>query len=139
MESYNSFREVEPLFLAVISGCNAGLFRKALHEVYIPRIQRGNACFAAKVLGARGALLLVLARFFEDLKSAGGLPNCIGSGGCFSRPLVRRKPKLRLRSAKPSALITKPESDRIGSWYSLEMCVSVSQLRHSLLLHLAKE
>jgi hypothetical protein len=97
MESYNSFREVEPLFLAVISGCNAGLFRKALHEVYIPRIQRGNACFAAKVLGARGALLLVLARFFEDLKSAGGLPNCIGSGGCFSRPLVRRKPKLRLR------------------------------------------
>jgi serine/threonine protein kinase len=60
-----SFRDMEPLFLAVICGCNAGLFGKALHEVYIPRIQRGNACFAAKVLGARGALLLVLARFFE--------------------------------------------------------------------------
>src|SRR5215469_8657184 len=61
----NSFREMEPLFSAVICGCNAGLLREALHEVYIPRIQRGNACFAARVLGARGALLLVLAHFFE--------------------------------------------------------------------------
>ena len=56
---------MEPLFLAVICGCNAGLFRDALHEVYIPRIQRGNASFAANVLGARGALLSVLAHFFE--------------------------------------------------------------------------
>src|SRR4029077_8677163 len=55
-----------PLFLAVICGCNAGLFREALHEVYIPRIQRGNASFAANVLGARGALLSVLAHFFEQ-------------------------------------------------------------------------
>jgi hypothetical protein len=51
--------------LAPISGCNAGLFRKALHEVYLPRIQRGNASFAANILGARGALLTVLAHFFE--------------------------------------------------------------------------
>ena len=61
----NSFREMEPLFLAVICGCNAGLFREALHEVYIPRIQRGNASFAANVLGARRALLSVLVHFFE--------------------------------------------------------------------------
>ena len=56
---------MEPLFLAVICGCNAGLFREALHEIYIPRIQRGDVYFAANVLGARGALLLVLAHFFE--------------------------------------------------------------------------
>jgi serine/threonine protein kinase len=62
----NSFGEMEPLFLAVISGCNAGLYREALHEVYIPRIERGDASFAANVLGARGALLLVLAHFFEQ-------------------------------------------------------------------------
>ena len=62
----NSFREMEPLFLAVICGCNAGLFREALHEVYIPRIQRGNAYFAANALGVRGALLLALVHFFED-------------------------------------------------------------------------
>ena len=56
---------MEPLFLAVICGCNAGLFREALHEVYIPRIQRGNAYFAANVLGARGGIALVLVHFFE--------------------------------------------------------------------------
>jgi Anaphase-promoting complex subunit 5 len=61
----NSFRELEPLFSAVICGCNAGLFREGLHETYIPRIERGDAYFAAKVLGVRGALLLVLAHFFE--------------------------------------------------------------------------
>ena len=62
----NSFSEMEPLFSAVICGCNAGLFREALHEVYIPRIQRSNAYFVANVLGARGALLTALVHFFED-------------------------------------------------------------------------
>jgi tetratricopeptide (TPR) repeat protein len=57
---------MEPLFSAVICGCNAGLFRGALHEVYIPRIQRGNACFAANILGATGPLLTALGHFFED-------------------------------------------------------------------------
>jgi hypothetical protein len=36
-----------------------------LHEVYVPRIQHGNAAFTANVLGARGQLLSVLAHFFE--------------------------------------------------------------------------
>jgi predicted ATPase len=61
----DDFRQMEPLFLAVICGCHAGLYREALHEVYIPRIQRGNASFAAKVLGARGALLSALVHFFK--------------------------------------------------------------------------
>jgi hypothetical protein len=56
---------MESLFLAVICGCNAGSYRQTLHEVYIPRIRRGDAFFAAKVLGARGALLSVLVHFFE--------------------------------------------------------------------------
>ena len=56
---------MEPLFSAVICGCNAGLFREALHKVYIPRIQRGNAHFAANILGARRPLLSVLVHFFE--------------------------------------------------------------------------
>jgi tetratricopeptide (TPR) repeat protein len=56
---------MEPLFSAVICGCNAGLFRSALHEIYIPRIQQGDALFAANVLGARGSLLSVLVHFFE--------------------------------------------------------------------------
>ena len=61
----DSFQDMEPLFLAVICGCNACLLREALREVYIPRIQRGNAYFAANVLGARGPLLSVLVHFFE--------------------------------------------------------------------------
>jgi serine/threonine protein kinase len=61
----DNFKEMEPLFLAVICGCNAALFHEALHEVYIPRIQRGNRSFGANVLGVRGALLSALAAFFE--------------------------------------------------------------------------
>lgn len=61
----DSFRDMEPLLLAVVCGCEAGLLRDALHRVYLPRIQRGSASFAANVLGARGALLSVLAHFFE--------------------------------------------------------------------------
>ena len=75
----DTFREMEPLFLAVTYGCNAGLFREALYEVYLPRIQRGSASFAAKVLGARGALLSVLAHFFEDRRW--GSPVQIGVEG----------------------------------------------------------
>ena len=61
----DNIREMEPLFLAVICGCHAGLFHEALHDVYIPRIQRGEFSFAANVLGARGGLLSVLVHFFE--------------------------------------------------------------------------
>jgi serine/threonine protein kinase/tetratricopeptide (TPR) repeat protein len=61
----DSFREMEPLFLAIGCGCNAGLYREALHEVYIDQIQRGNASFAANILGARGVLLSALTHFFE--------------------------------------------------------------------------
>jgi hypothetical protein len=64
----DSLKEMEPLFLAIICGCNAGLYREALHEVYLPRIQRGNTNFAAMVLGVRGALLSVLVHFFEHLR-----------------------------------------------------------------------
>jgi serine/threonine protein kinase len=63
-----SISHMEPLFLAVVSGCQAGLLRDALHEVYLPRIQRGTASFAAKVLGIRGALVSALAHFFENGK-----------------------------------------------------------------------
>src|ERR1700752_237107 len=38
----------------------------------------------------------------KDLKSAGGVPNCTGSAGCFSRLWAPTKYKFRLRSPKPS-------------------------------------
>jgi hypothetical protein len=68
---------MEPLFSAVICGCNAGLFRVALHEVYLPRIQRGNAFFAANVLGSREALLSVLVHFFENGRFESLIVACI--------------------------------------------------------------
>ena len=67
----NNLWEMEPLFLAVICGCRASLFREALHDVYVPRIQRGNVSFAANVLGARGALLSALAHFFKQTRLGG--------------------------------------------------------------------
>src|SRR3984893_18701970 len=75
----DSVRDMESLFLAVICGCQAGLFRDALHEVYVPRIQRGDASFAARVLGDRGALLSVLVHFFEH--GRWGSPVQIGGQG----------------------------------------------------------
>ena len=57
---------MEPLFLAAISAAMPVCYREVLHEVYIPRIQRGKESFAANVLGAREPLLSVLAHFFED-------------------------------------------------------------------------
>jgi serine/threonine protein kinase len=80
----DSFRQMEPLFLAVICGCNAGLFHEALHEVYIPRIQRGNAYFAANILGARGALLAALIHFFEDRRWGSPVEKGVGSQGLTS-------------------------------------------------------
>jgi hypothetical protein len=101
----NSFREMEPLFSAVICGCNAGLFREALHEVYIPRIQRGSDSFAANVLGARGPLLTVLVHFFEhgrwgspvetaveeqSLTAGGAIPNSHARNGKPGGPNLLR-------------------------------------------------
>jgi tetratricopeptide (TPR) repeat protein len=74
----NSFREMEPRFLAVISGCQAGLFREALHEVYNARIQRGTACYAAKVLGATVPLLSVLVHFFESERWGSFVETAVG-------------------------------------------------------------
>ena len=73
-----NFREMEPLFLAVICGCHAGLCRDSLHDIYIPRIQRGNASFAVNVLGAREAVLSALIHFFADGRWEAPLETGIG-------------------------------------------------------------
>ena len=60
-----SFRDMEPLFLAVICGCNASLFHEALHEVYIPGFNGVMPALLPNVLGARGTIVLVLVHFFK--------------------------------------------------------------------------
>ena len=81
----DNLRDMKSLFLAVICGCNAGLYHEALHEVYVPRIQRDNASFAANVLGAREALLSVLIHFFDD-----GRWGSLVEVGVDEQPLARR-------------------------------------------------
>jgi len=88
--------------LAVICGCQAGRFRNALHSVYLPRIQRGDAAFAAKALGVRGALLSVLAHFFED--GRWGLP---AKGGVEGQRLTAEDQLLILMQAGMYLTVTR--------------------------------
>jgi hypothetical protein len=58
---------MEPLFLAAICGCNAGLlFREVLHEIYIPRIQRGKATLRLTFLKRVERCCRFLIIFFEN-------------------------------------------------------------------------
>lgn len=61
-----NIREMDTLFLAAIHGCEAGRYQDVLEQVYIPRVMRGDEAYAANRLGAVGALLSVLAHFFEN-------------------------------------------------------------------------
>ena len=66
-------------FLAVICGCHAGLYREALHDIYIPRIQRRDVSFAVNVLGARETVLSALVHFFADARWEGPIETGVGS------------------------------------------------------------
>ena len=61
-----SFKEMEPLFLAVICGCNAGRFVKRCMTSIFRVSSVEMQSFAANTLGARGPLLSVLIHFFEE-------------------------------------------------------------------------
>jgi tetratricopeptide (TPR) repeat protein len=59
--------EMSPLYSAVAYGCAANRHEKALHEIYVRRIQRGDEYYNWHTLGAYGADLATLAGFFERL------------------------------------------------------------------------
>lgn len=61
----DTIEEMAPLYAAVAHGCQAGRHQEALAEVYRLRIQRGNAFFNKRKLGAFGAELAVLSGFFD--------------------------------------------------------------------------
>lgn len=62
----DNIQDMQYLFHACVCGCKGELFAEVLHEIYIPRISRGNLSFAATALGASNALLSVLTYFFHD-------------------------------------------------------------------------
>jgi predicted ATPase len=57
--------------------------------------QANRTCEALEAINEAEALV-------ENLERAYGVPNCIASAACFSRLLVPMRPKLRLRSVRPS-------------------------------------
>jgi len=63
----------------------------------------------------------------KGVKSVGGVPNCTGSAVCFSRLWVRKKPKLRLRSAQLSE--SQGSRSRFPSLANPSLCQTPPALR----------
>jgi tetratricopeptide (TPR) repeat protein len=62
----DTLEELEPLYRAVVHGCLAGEYQKALEEVYRERILRGKECYSQNKLGAYSQDLTALAAFFPQ-------------------------------------------------------------------------
>ncbi len=61
--------DLQPLYQAVAHGCQAGLQREALYEIFVARVQRGtgsNGFYSTNKLGAFGSDLAGVASFFEQ-------------------------------------------------------------------------
>jgi len=60
----DTWEELEPLYRAVVHGCLAGEYKKAMKDVYRKRILRGNEYYSSRKLGAHAPNLTVIAAFF---------------------------------------------------------------------------
>jgi tetratricopeptide (TPR) repeat protein len=60
----DTLEEMQPLFFAVAHGCAAELHRRALYEIYMPRIQRKEEFYISKILGAFSDDLATVVHFF---------------------------------------------------------------------------
>ncbi len=60
----DTLEELEPLYSAVVHGCLAGEYKKALNVVYWERIKRGEEYYSTQKLGAYSQDLTALAAFF---------------------------------------------------------------------------
>ena len=61
----DTVEEMNPLYSAVMHGCQAGRYQEAMDDVYRRRIRRGDEHFNLHKLGAFGSELSVLSGFFE--------------------------------------------------------------------------
>jgi tetratricopeptide (TPR) repeat protein len=62
----DTLEELAPLYRAVVHGCLAGEYFKALSEVYWERIERGNEHYSINKLGAYSQDLTAIAAFFPQ-------------------------------------------------------------------------
>ncbi|OQX22989.1 MAG: hypothetical protein BWK80_28350, partial [Desulfobacteraceae bacterium IS3] len=60
----DTIEELEPLYRAVVHGCLAGEYRKAMYEVYFERILRGDEHYSYHKLGAYSQDLTAISAFF---------------------------------------------------------------------------
>lgn len=60
-----TIEEMAPLYTSIMHGCRAGMYKDALQEIYMIRIQRGPQAFAVKTLGAYGNQVAVMSSFFD--------------------------------------------------------------------------
>lgn len=70
-EQPDTFSEMEDLYEAVAHGCEAGIYEKALNDVFINRIRRSREeAYSALILGAYGADLSAISAFFEAVSGS---------------------------------------------------------------------
>ena len=62
----DTLEEMEPLYRAVVHGCLAGKYHKALGSIYFERIMR-NEAYSLKKLGAYAQDLTVISAFFTEV------------------------------------------------------------------------
>lgn len=65
-----TLEDLQPLYQAVVHGCNAGLQQEALDDVFYARIRRLQDAYSHRKLGAFGSDLGAIACFFEKPWSA---------------------------------------------------------------------
>jgi len=60
-----SLEDLQPLYQAVVHGCQAGMLQEAFYVIYRARIQRGNQFYPTRELGAFASDLGAVASFFQ--------------------------------------------------------------------------
>lgn len=61
-----TLEDLQPLYQAVVHGCQAGLQQEACKKVYLDRLMRGPQHYTAKRLGAFGSNMGAISCFFEQ-------------------------------------------------------------------------
>jgi hypothetical protein len=61
-----TLEDLQPLYQAVVHGCEAGLHQEACDKVFWKRIQRGQEFYSMQILGAFGSDLGAVTCFFEQ-------------------------------------------------------------------------
>ena len=76
-----SLDELEPLLLAIIYGCKAGLRAEVFQDVYLSRLVIGESFYTAYELGGQNLLLSALVHFFQNNDWGTPIEQEVSAGG----------------------------------------------------------